>query len=181
MKIVVHDASILIDLAICDAVEAWFPTEVETWTSELIFPREIEDPAQRRRLEAYAGSGKLRVHQTTEPAESLVEERDRLHRGLSLADPSVLLRTRKLGHDAVLATGNALLRRMTKCIWEYTTPACAGGRLGASPSGCARKHRRTHSASRTRWRRQCPLPCHRSSKGAAVRSSAGAAGGNREL
>jgi len=114
MKIVVHDASILIDLAICDAVEAWFATEVETWTSELIFPREIEDPAQRRRLEAYAGSGKLRVHQATEPAESLVEERDRLHRGLSLADTSVLLLTRKLGHDAVLATGDALLRRMAE-------------------------------------------------------------------
>lgn len=114
MKVVVHDASILIDLALSECVEAWFATGIETWTSDLIYPREVDRPAQRKILDAYAAAGVLRVAPTSGAAEELVEEQTRLGRGLSLADISVFRLTRQLGADTVLATGDSMLRKVAE-------------------------------------------------------------------
>lgn len=110
MKVVVHDASILIDLTLCEAVDAWFATGIETWTSDLIYPHEIVRPEQRRQLESYVVAKKLLVRKSTEPVEHLFAQRERLGRGLSFADVSALLLTQELGADSVLATGDQLLR-----------------------------------------------------------------------
>jgi rRNA maturation endonuclease Nob1 len=111
MKLVVHDASILIDLVFSKTVEAWFATNVETWTTELVYPREIEEPSQRALFNAYADAGKLQIrHINSAQLEQLVRARTRLGLGLSLADVSVLQLTRELGENALLATGDRLLR-----------------------------------------------------------------------
>jgi hypothetical protein len=85
MKFVVHDASILIDLALSKAVEAWFATGVETWTTNLIYPAEIVKPEQRTLFDAYASAKKLRIKDLTPPElEDLVRTRARLSMGLRL-------------------------------------------------------------------------------------------------
>lgn len=114
MKVVVHDASILIDLALSESVEAWFATGIETWTSDLIYPREVARPEQRQIFDAYAAAGGLRIATTSGDAEELVREQLRLGRGLSLADVSVFRLTRQLGAETVLATGDAMLRKVAE-------------------------------------------------------------------
>ncbi len=112
MKFVVHDASILIDLALSKTVEAWFATGVETWTTNLIYPAEIAKPEQRALFDAYASAKKLRIGDfTPHELENLVRTRARLSMGLSLADVSALSLTKTLGTDAILATGDRLLRK----------------------------------------------------------------------
>lgn len=111
MKFVVHDASILIDLALSKSVEAWFATGVETWTTNLIFPAEIAKPEQRLLFTAYASAKKLQIKELTPTElEDLVRTRVRLSMGLSLADVSALSLAKSLGTSAVLATGDRLLR-----------------------------------------------------------------------
>lgn len=111
MKFVVHDASILIDLALSKTVDAWFATGFETWTTNLIFPGEIVKPEHRVLFVAYASANKLRIKELTPTElEDAVRTRARLSMGLSLADVSALTLTRSLGPDAVLATGDRLLR-----------------------------------------------------------------------
>jgi hypothetical protein len=111
MKLVVHDASILIDLTLSEAVDAWFATGIETWTTDFIFPNEVKRPDQRARLEAYVAAGQLQIRATAGEADELNVMRLRLGRGLSLADVSALLLTQQFGTDAVLATGDGMLRR----------------------------------------------------------------------
>jgi len=111
MKLVVHDASILIDLAHSKTVEAWFAAGIETWTTDLIYPAEIGRPEQRALLDAYAVAGKLKIR-TTEPTEleALIRTRAKFGMGLSLADVSALNLAKIFGDGAVLATGDRLLR-----------------------------------------------------------------------
>lgn len=112
MKFVVHDASILIDLALSKSVEAWFATGVETWTTNLIYPSEIVKAEQRVVYDAYVTAKKLKIKALTpHELEELVRTRAKLSMGLSLADVSALSLTKTLGPDAVLATGDRLLRK----------------------------------------------------------------------
>jgi predicted nucleic acid-binding protein len=112
MKVVVHDASILIDLALSKTVEAWFAGGIETWTTELIFPAEIGRPEQRALFDAYAVAGKLKIRKITPTElETLVAAQVGLGTGLSLADVSALTLARQLGEGSVLATGDRMLRK----------------------------------------------------------------------
>ncbi len=111
MKFVVHDASILIDLALSKTVEAWFAGGVETWTTNLIYPAEIGRPDQRALFDAYASAKKLQIRDISpREVEELVRMRAELSFGLSLADVSALNLAKTLGEGAVLATGDKLLR-----------------------------------------------------------------------
>ena len=111
MKLVVHDASILIDLALSETVDAWFTGGIETWTTDLIYPREIDRPVQRAELAAYVRAGKLQVRPLTEAdIESLRVLQASHQRGLSLGDLSVIMLVKELGPEAVLATGDRALR-----------------------------------------------------------------------
>ncbi|MBI5800149.1 MAG: hypothetical protein HZA92_05395 [Verrucomicrobia bacterium] len=69
------------------------------------------DTEQRRQIETYLAAGQLRVRCSAEDAEVLNVARERLGQGLSFADVSVLLLAQYLGVGAVLATGDALLRK----------------------------------------------------------------------
>lgn len=108
MKLVVHDASILIDLAHSETVDAWFASGIETWTTNLIFPREIDRPEQRALLAGYVAAGKLHIHEVS--AEEVVQLQA-VRSGLSLPDRSALLLVKQLGDGATLATGDRALRK----------------------------------------------------------------------
>jgi len=108
MKVVVHDASILIDLAHSETVDAWFASGIETWTTNLIYPWEIDRPEQRSILAGYVSAGKLRIY---EVAASEIETLRVARSGLSLPDRSALLLVKQLGASATLATGDRALRK----------------------------------------------------------------------
>lgn len=115
MKFVVHDASILIDLALSKTVEAWFASGIETWTTNLIYPAEIVRPDQRQLYDGYASAKKLQIKALTSPEiEELIRFRARLSLGLSLADVSALSLAKSLADGTVLATGDRLLRTMAE-------------------------------------------------------------------
>ena len=107
MKLVVHDASILIDLALSETVDAWFASGIETWTTNLIFPHEIDRPEQRAALGGYVKAGKLLIRAiTAEEIELLAHERS----GLTIPDRSAIMLVRELGDAASLATGDKAMR-----------------------------------------------------------------------
>ena len=111
MKIIVHDASILIDLALSKTVEAWFAGGIETWTTNLIYPSEIGRPDQRALFDAYVAAKELKIRPVSAiEIDHLLRIRTKLSLGLSLADVSALTLAKTLGSTAILATGDRLLR-----------------------------------------------------------------------
>lgn len=107
MKVVVHDASILIDLALSETVDAWFASGIETWTTNLIYPHEIDRPDQRVVLDGYVRAGKLLIRVVT-PEE--IERLGGLRSGLTIPDRSAIMLVKELGASAKLATGDKAMR-----------------------------------------------------------------------
>jgi predicted nucleic acid-binding protein len=107
MKLVVHDASILIDLALSETVDAWFASGIETWTTDLIFPHEIDRLDQRAVLAGYVQAGKLLIRVVT-PEEIAVLSQVRS--GLTIPDRSAIMLVKELGAGASLATGDKAMR-----------------------------------------------------------------------
>lgn len=127
MTLVVQDATILIDLALCDCAEAWFSTGIETWTTGWIFPLEISDPIQRRIYADYVASGALKVFHPKEAALGEIEMlKGRLSQGLSRADVSALHLAQTFGARATLATGDRALRKAAE---RERVPVCGVLRL----------------------------------------------------
>ncbi len=108
MKLVVHDASILIDLALSETVDAWFASGIETWTTNLIYPHEIDRPEQRAVLDGYVQAGKLLIRTVT-PAE--IELLSQIRSGLTIPDRSAIMLVKELGDGARLATGDKAMRK----------------------------------------------------------------------
>lgn len=107
MKLVVHDASILIDLALSETVDAWFASGIETWTTNLIFPHEIDRLDQRAVLEGYVQAGKLLIRAVT-PDE--IVQLGQVRSGLTIPDRSAIMLVKELGAGASLATGDKAMR-----------------------------------------------------------------------
>lgn len=107
MKFVVHDASILIDLALSETVDAWFASGIETWTTNLIYPHEIDRLNQRAMLDGYVHSGKLLIRVVT-PEE--IERLGLVRSGLTIPDRSALMLVKELGDGVRLATGDKAMR-----------------------------------------------------------------------
>lgn len=114
MKLVVHDTSILIDLALSGTAEAWFATGIETWTTDLVYPLEIDDKDQRKLFDSYATSGRMKVRRLSAVEVDFLRKLQLKvgWRGLSLADISVFTLSKHLGPEAVLATGDKSLRKV---------------------------------------------------------------------
>ena len=107
MKLVVHDASILIDLALSETVDAWFASGIETWTTNLIYPHEIDRVEQRAELEGYVQAGKLLVRTVTTEEIALLGQ---VRSGLTIPDRSAIMLVKELGNGASLATGDKAMR-----------------------------------------------------------------------
>jgi len=99
MKLVVHDASILIDLALSETVDAWFASGIETWTTDLIFPNEIDRLDQRAVLDGYVQAGKLLIRVVT-PDE--IVQLGQVRSGLTIPDRSAIMLVKELGAGASL-------------------------------------------------------------------------------
>jgi rRNA maturation endonuclease Nob1 len=149
MKLVVHDTSILIDLALSRTAEAWFAAGIETWTTDLVYPREIDDEDQRALFASYVKSGHLKIRQfdETEIEESWRFQAKVGRRGLSITDISVFRLTQQLGPEAVLATGDKALRalatreKVMACgflrLFRYMVMGVPGGRPPVLPKEVA--------------------------------------------
>ena len=109
MTIVVHDASILIDLVTCDLSESWFQLGFATTTTSLVW-REVNRRRQKQRLRAFVDRGILRIEAASaETMTGILKLRAELPRGVTVEDASVLHLAAKL--KAILLSSDGLVRR----------------------------------------------------------------------
>lgn len=98
---------LLIDLALSETVDAWFASGIETWTTNLIFPHEIDRLDQRTVLDGYVQAGKLLIRAVT-PDE--IVHLGQVRSGLTIPDRSAIMLVKELGAGASLATGDKAMR-----------------------------------------------------------------------
>jgi predicted nucleic acid-binding protein len=117
MRTVVKDANVLIDLATCGLVDAWFAIGIETMTTSFVW-NEIESAHQRAMLGPWVSANVLKIVDF-EPDElsRVLELHADLRQALSLEDASVLHLS--IRENALLLTGDGLLR---KCAEQRSIP-----------------------------------------------------------
>jgi predicted nucleic acid-binding protein len=123
MKVVVQDASVLIDLAAADLLEAWFSLDIETLTSSFVW-REVNRRSQKAKLRAFARDQRIQVvNMGTEVLSEIVRLKMDLPAKLSLNDASVLHLA--VERTAVLLTGDRNLRTAaeSRAVTVYGLPA----------------------------------------------------------
>lgn len=109
MTIVVHDASILIDLVACDLAESWFGLGFTMITTSLVW-REVNRRHQKARLRTFVDRGGLTVEAVSaETIADILMLYAELPRGVTVEDASVLHLSAKL--KAILLSSDGLLRR----------------------------------------------------------------------
>jgi predicted nucleic acid-binding protein len=109
MKVVVQDASILIDLAEGELLEAWFSLGIETLTTSLVW-REVNRRSHKSRLKRFTRIDKLEIVSiNSEAMTEVVVLRRSLPANLTLQDASVLHLAHKC--QAILLAGDDLLRK----------------------------------------------------------------------
>jgi predicted nucleic acid-binding protein len=123
MKLVVQDASVLIDLAAADLLEAWFSLGIETLTSSFVW-REVNRRSQKAKLRAFARDERIQVVEMgAEVLSEVVRLKMDLPAKLSLNDASVLHLA--VERTAVLLTGDRNLRTAAeaRAVTVYGLPA----------------------------------------------------------
>jgi len=123
MKIVVQDASVLIDLAAADLLEAWFSLGIETLTSSFVW-REVNRRSQKAKLRAFARDERIQVvPMGAEVLSEVVRLKMDLPPKLSLNDASVLHLA--VERTATLLTGDRNLRTAAeaRAVTVYGLPA----------------------------------------------------------
>ena len=60
MRVVVHDASVLIDLGAAELLDSWFSLEIETLTTSLVW-REVTRRAHRVKLRQFGRADMIQV------------------------------------------------------------------------------------------------------------------------
>lgn len=108
MRVVVQDASVLIDLGAAEMFDAWFSLKIETLTTSLVW-REINRRTQKAKLRQFSRDNRIRVMPLgTEAMSEVVQLKLDLPRNLTLKDVSVLHLAMR--EEAVLLTGDQTLR-----------------------------------------------------------------------
>jgi len=123
MKLVVQDASVLIDLAAADLLEAWFSLGIETLTSSFVW-REVNRRSQKAKLRAFARDERIQVvPMGAEVLSEVVRLKMDLPPKLSLNDASVLHLA--VERTATLLTGDRNLRTAAeaRAVTVYGLPA----------------------------------------------------------
>lgn len=109
MKIIVHDASVLIDLAVCEMLAPWFGLGFEAKTTSLVW-REVNRKNQKARLQRYVDVGSLGIIPVN--AEAMTEVL-RIHSEvplkITIEDASAMYIAGK--QQAILLTGDKGLRQ----------------------------------------------------------------------
>lgn len=123
MKLVVQDASVLIDLAAADLLEAWFSLGIATLTSSFVW-REVNRRSQKARLRAFVRDDRIQVvAMSAEVLSEIVRLKMDLPPKLSLHDASVLHLA--VERTAILLTGDRILRTAaeSRAVTVYGLPA----------------------------------------------------------
>ena len=123
MKVVVQDASVLIDLAAADLLQAWFSLGIETLTTSFVW-REVNRRSQKAKLRSFARDNRIQVvDMGTEVLSEIVRLKMDLPAKLSLNDASVLHLA--VARTAVLLTGDRNLRTSAeaRAVTVYGLPA----------------------------------------------------------
>lgn len=108
MRIVIQDASVLIDMADCNLLKAWFSLGFDLRTTSLIY-HEVMKNNQKLKLQPYLDSGQLMIEKADgNVIAEIVKLRTKLSSRLTVPDASALYFASKLG--SILLTGDKLLR-----------------------------------------------------------------------
>jgi predicted nucleic acid-binding protein len=111
MRILIHDASVLIDLILVDLLDSALSLPYGMETTDLV-KREIHRAGQEDVLVGMVVARKLEVLRSSNEEIAAIAELHSLIPALSLADCSVLFHAAAKG--AVVLSGDALLRRTAK-------------------------------------------------------------------
>ncbi len=116
MKVIVHDASVLIDLITADLLEPWFGLGSDTIVTSLVW-REVNRKSQKEKLQPYVDKGLLKVAPL--PAELFAEVvalRGDLSPDISLEDTSALYVA--ISKQGILLTAEKTLRQSAeqRCV-----------------------------------------------------------------
>lgn len=108
MKIVIQDASVLIDLAEADLLDAWFGLGFDLRTTSLVW-REVNRKNQKLKLKRYVDAGQFSIESVgAETLTEIVQLQAALSSRISLEDASTLLFAGK--SESILLTGDKRLR-----------------------------------------------------------------------
>jgi predicted nucleic acid-binding protein len=135
MKVVIQDASVLIDMADCDLLDAWFGLGFDLRTTSLIM-REVSRNNQKIQLQRYKDNGQLGIESAS--GEILVQIallKATLSSRLTIEDVSALFFANRLG--SILLTGDRRLREHAEAqgvethglLWVFDTLVSRGALL----------------------------------------------------
>ncbi len=109
MKVIVHDASVLIDLVAADVLEQWLGLGHETIVTSLVW-REIHRKSEKEKLQPYVEKGLLKIaHLPAEDFSEVAAMKIDLSLDLSIEDVSALYVA--VSRKGVLLTGEKKLRQ----------------------------------------------------------------------
>lgn len=109
MKIVIQDASVLIDMADCDLLDAWFGLGFDLRTTSLVW-REVNRKNQKIKLKRYVDEGRFGIEAVGAQAlTEIVQLQAALSARVTIEDVSALFFAGKL--ECILLTGDKRLRQ----------------------------------------------------------------------
>jgi predicted nucleic acid-binding protein len=109
VKIVIQDASVLIDMADCDLLDVWFGLGFDLRTTSLVW-REVSRKNQKIKLKRYVDNGRFSVESVGAQAlTEIVQLQAVLSSRVTLEDVSALFFADKL--ESILLTGDKRLRQ----------------------------------------------------------------------
>lgn len=168
MKIIIQDASVLIDMAECDLLEAWFGfgLGLDLRTTSYVW-REISRKNQKNKLKRYVDDGRFGIEPVgAEALTEILQIRAGLSSLVALEDASALFFAGEL--KAILLTGDKRLREHAEkqgiethgLIWVFDTlvargallPGVAADRLEKLIAGTSRLPSHECELRTRRWR-----------------------------
>jgi predicted nucleic acid-binding protein len=153
MKILIHDASILIDLADSGLLEAWLNICNKALTTSLIL-REVNRKNQKAKLHRFVDSGMLEIEPLgAEALTEVVQMLETLSARITIEDASAIFVAEK--QRAILLTGDRVLRQAAKkrkidvhgLLWIFDILVSRGALLSEAAADILEKIYK-HSTSR---------------------------------
>lgn len=135
MKIVIQDASVLIDMADCDLLDVWFGLGFDLRTTSLVW-REVSRKNQKIKLKRYVDEGRFRIEAVGAQAlTEIAHLQAALSSRVTIEDISALFFAGKL--ESILLTGDKRLRQHAEergiethgLLWVFDTLVARGALL----------------------------------------------------
>lgn len=135
MKIVIQDASVLIDMADCDLLDLWFRIGFDLRTTSLVW-REVSRKNQKLKLKRYVDDAQFKIEAVgAQILTEIVQLQTAMSARITLEDASALFFARKL--ESILLTGDKRLRQHAEergiethgLLWVFDTLVARGALL----------------------------------------------------